>query len=112
MARTALFALKGPGLWEEQYPVLHRDDVRGMHERGMTAEEKEEHVRTRRMAGFTAEQIDGELDGAANMPTIQFDPVLALGEGRRQLSWIWYTISERERQAGEMDGCKSGVFAA
>lgn len=105
-ARAALFALKGPGEWEERYQVLEREDVRGMHERGMTAEEKEVHKRTRRMAGFTEEQIESELDGATNMPTIQFDPVLALGEGRRQLSWIWYSISERERQSGEVDGCR------
>lgn len=104
-ARSALLALKGPGSWEDQYQVLKREDVRGMHERGMTAEEKEDHIRTRRMAGFSNEQIEGELDGAVNMPTIQFDPVLALGEGRRQLSWIWYTISDRERQIGDVDGC-------
>lgn len=105
-ARAALYSLKGPGLWEEVYQVLNREDVRGMHERAMTAEEKEEHAQTRRMAGFTDEQIDGELDGAPNMPTVQFDPVLALGEGSRQLSWIWYTISDQERQSGEVDGCR------
>lgn len=104
-ARAALFALKGAGSWEDRYQVLNREDVRGMHERGMTDEEKEEHKRTRRMAGFTEQQIDGELDSAPNMPTVQFDPVLALGEGSRQLSWIWYSISERERQTGDVDGC-------
>lgn len=105
-ARRALVALKSPGLWEERYQILKREDVRGMHERAMTAEEKEEHQRTRRMAGFSEEQIVGELDGAVNMPTVQFDPVLALGEGARQLSWIWYSISDQERQTGDVDGCR------
>lgn len=77
-----------------------------MHERAMSAEEKEERKRTRQMAGFTEDQIMSELDGAVNMPTVQFDPVLALGEGTRQLSWIWYSISDRERQMGDVDSCK------
>lgn len=105
-ARCALLALNGPGSWEDKYRKLTREDVRGMHERAMTAEEQEEHKRTRRMAGFTDEQIEGELDGAVNMPTVQFNPVLALGEGSRQLSWIWYTVTEGERETGDVDGCK------
>lgn len=105
-ARSALHALQGPGAWEQQYQVLRREDIRAMHERAMTAEEEAEHRRTRRMAGFSDDQIEGELEGAVNMPTVQFDPVLSLGEGSRQLSWIWYTISDRERQMGNVDGCE------
>jgi hypothetical protein len=57
-------------------------------------EEKEQDKLTRRMAGLTDDTIDEGLI----TPVVAFDPRLALGEGRRTLSWIWYSISERELQ--------------
>ena len=34
----------------------------------------------------------------ARTPVLRLDPRLALGEGQRMLSWIWYTVSEQEIQ--------------
>ncbi|KAJ7896185.1 hypothetical protein B0H13DRAFT_1885266 [Mycena leptocephala] len=41
-ARAALLQLRGPGDWETRLKVLEKSDVRGMNERAMNDEEKEE----------------------------------------------------------------------
>ena len=99
-ARAALLALKGPGDWERVLAVLKPEDVRGICERVMTAEEKEDERRTRQMAGVVD---DSSLTGVSNAPVIAIDPRLALGEGRRTLSWIWYSVSEQELQGSSQE---------
>ncbi|KAJ7029929.1 hypothetical protein C8F04DRAFT_1211870 [Mycena alexandri] len=71
-ARAALLGLRGPGEWEEKFKVLKQSDIRGMNERTLNEEEKEEERRARALAGLPR---DGE----------------ETGEGKRQLSWLWYT---------------------
>jgi hypothetical protein len=61
----------------------------------MTEEEKEEYKTTRRMAGLSEGEVIDELENAA---VVAFNPILALGEGRRTLSWIWYSVSDGELQ--------------
>ena len=94
MARAAVLALRGPGDWERTLAVLRAQDVRGISEQALTAEEKEQDKLTRRMAGLT----DTAANDVPNTRMVAFDPRMALGEGRRTLSWIWYTVSERELQ--------------
>jgi hypothetical protein len=91
-ARAALLALRGSGEWERTLAVLKAEDVRGISERAMTAEEEEQHKLVRRMAGMT----DESGDDVPNTRVVAFDPRTALGEGRRTLSWIWYAVSEQE----------------
>ena len=100
MARAAMLALQGPGDWEKVLAVLKPDDVRGICERVMTAEEKEEQRRTRQMAGVTD---DSSLTELSHAPVVVIDPRLALGEGRRTLSWIWYSVSEQELQGSSKE---------
>jgi hypothetical protein len=90
-ARDAIFALRGPGDWEIKLRVLKPEDVRGISERSMNNEEKEEYRCTRLMAG-----LSDAADADSNAPMVQFDPRLALGEGKRTLSWIWYSVSDEE----------------
>lgn len=95
-AREALLALRGPGEWEKVLQVLKREDIRGLNERTLTAEEKETYQKTRVLAGLTVEPEEGELDDLLNIPTMRVNPSLEIGEGRRMLSWIWYTVSNEE----------------
>jgi hypothetical protein len=93
-ARSCLFALRGPGEWEEELRELRPEDVRGLNERALNEEEKAEYRRTRLLAGLPEDPPEDEdLD---NIPTVRVDPVLQLGEGRRTLSWLWYSVSESE----------------
>jgi hypothetical protein len=102
--RAALLALRGPGDWETTLPVLRPEDVRGINERSMTEEEKQDGIRARQMAGLS---VDGEIEDMDGTPVVPFDPRLTLGEGRRTLSWIWYSVSE-----GEMNGGSAEVEAS
>jgi hypothetical protein len=58
------------------------------------------------MAGLSEKEVDGELDGIENVPTVAVNPVLSVGESRRFLSWIWYDVGERETStdSGLVDG--------
>ncbi|KAF4568041.1 hypothetical protein EYR36_010049 [Pleurotus pulmonarius] len=112
IAREALLSLRGPGDWETALRPLLPEDIRGINERTLNAEEQEEYRRTRALAGMSPEAIQSELNGLGvtsgqeNIPTVAFGRSLALGEGRRTLSWIWYTITDEELLgAGEVHAC-------
>lgn len=93
VARAALLALRGSGEWETVLQELRKEDIRGINERAMNEEEKEENRKARVLAGLA---VDGEADelDAYGEPvdlTVLFN--LETGEGRRQLSWLWYTAT-------------------
>ncbi|KAF7798546.1 hypothetical protein EIP86_009768 [Pleurotus ostreatoroseus] len=80
-ARAALLALRGPGEWSEKILRLLNDaDVRAFNERAMTEEEAREREEARLAAGLQGEEILGVPVGDG-----------VLGEGRRTVSWIWYS---------------------
>jgi hypothetical protein len=98
-ARVGLFRLRGPGDWESVLRELRKEDVRGINERAMNEEEKEENRKARLLAGLTGDGSD-DVDqfGEPVDLTVLFD--LETGEGRRQLSWLWYAgTSSDEVQA-------------
>ncbi|KAF7372003.1 CxC2 domain-containing protein [Mycena venus] len=76
--RNALIRLKGHGPWERELRVLEDSDVRALNERALTAEE---HRRGGGIAAFG---------------------VVAIGEGRRTLSWIWYSARPEEPTEAEL----------
>ncbi|KAJ7169308.1 hypothetical protein C8R43DRAFT_876185 [Mycena crocata] len=78
-ARTALLGLRGHGEWEGVLQVLHKKDIRGMNERVLNWEEKQEERRARELDEF----------GDVVEPTVLFN--LETGEGTRSLAWFWYT---------------------
>ncbi|KDQ26081.1 hypothetical protein PLEOSDRAFT_169883 [Pleurotus ostreatus PC15] len=102
IAREALISLRGTGDWQNSLRPLLPEDIRGINERTLNAEEQEEYRHTRALAGMSAEAIQGESNGAGltsgqeNIPTVAFSRSLTLGEGRRTLSWMWYTVSDNE----------------
>ncbi|KAF4564900.1 hypothetical protein EYR36_002843 [Pleurotus pulmonarius] len=112
IAREALISLRGTGDWQNSLRPLLPEDIRGINERTLNAEEQEEYRHTRALAGMSAEAIQEELNGTGltsgqeNIPTVAFSRSLALGEGRRTLSWIWYTVSDDEiLGVGEVQAC-------
>jgi len=51
---------------------------------------------------------DGGVKEVEAVPMVAFDPRLALGEGQRRLSWIWYSVSEGELHEGSPEVEASG----
>jgi hypothetical protein len=88
--RNALKRLKGDGPWEKELAVLEDSDVHALNERALTEEEAEQ-----RQAVHDYEEI-AEEGGVAAFG------VVALGEGRRTLSWIWYSARPEEPTEAEL----------
>ncbi|KAJ6451151.1 hypothetical protein C8R45DRAFT_848553 [Mycena sanguinolenta] len=98
--RNTLSRLRGHGEWERVLQVLNDDDIRALNERTVTAEERAQRDAVHELA-------DVEEGG------ISAYGVVALGESRRTLSWIWYTAktgdpSEQELvEALRVEWCKA-----
>ena len=90
--------LRGPGIWEHTLQELNPGDVQGLSEKALTEEEKQENMQTRAMAGLSplADLPVGKKDDFEVLPETLFNPKLAVGEGHRTLSWIWYTTTSKE----------------
>lgn len=80
-ARSALERLRGSGEWEKTLRPLLDKDVVGLGERALSREELAENERVREMGGMAADD------------SVPLSGVVSVGEGRRTLSWIWYTSS-------------------
>ncbi|KAJ7029322.1 hypothetical protein C8F04DRAFT_1264984 [Mycena alexandri] len=89
-ARHALTRLKEHGPWERELKVLEESDVRALNERALTEEEA-----AQRRGVHDYKEI-GEEGGIAALGAV------ALGEGRRTLSWIWYTAKTTEPDEAEL----------
>ena len=96
MARNAILTLRGPGIWENTLQVLHPNDIRGLSEKALANEEQQENRQTRVMAGLSSDLAVGQNDNFDALPETSFDPKLAVGEGHRTLSWIWYTTTSKK----------------
>jgi hypothetical protein len=88
--RNALKCLKGDGPWEKELAVLEDSDVRALNERALPEEEAEQ-----RKAVLDYEEI-AEEGGVAAFG------VVALGEGRCTLLWIWYSARPEEPTEAEL----------
>jgi hypothetical protein len=94
--------------------VLHPEDIRGLSEKALVNEEREQRKRTHEMAGISSDSTSTD-DNLLNqdLPPTFFNPHLAVGEGHRTLSWIWYSTSNDEMIVGDLDttsrigSCKS-----
>ncbi|KAJ7121758.1 hypothetical protein C8R43DRAFT_1136439 [Mycena crocata] len=76
--RNALYRLQGHGPWERELQVLEEKDVRALNERALTEEETAQRQAVHDLR-------DVEEGGFASYG------VVALGESRQTLSWIWYS---------------------
>ena len=97
---AAVLAVHGPGDWEKTLVILMPNDVQGISKCAMSAKEQEEYTCTQQMAGVVDQSSTDDL---STVPVVSFDPRLALGEGQRTLSWIWYTVSDQELQGSSQE---------
>jgi len=95
-SRSAILALRGPGIWEQTLRKLYPYDVRGLSEKALAEEERQENRQTRAMAGLSRDLPAGQQDNFEALPEMLVNPNLAVGEGHRTLSWIWYTTTSKE----------------
>jgi len=88
-ARAALLVLRGPGDWEHTWRELRPQDVRCMNEREPTTSEVTEWL--------SRQSAD---DGHVSLLNDSTAPVVVdgfkVGEGRRTLSWIWFSVGSTE----------------
>jgi hypothetical protein len=82
--------LKGEGAWEKELAVLEDGDVRVLNERALTAEEAEQR------------QAIHDYEDVAEEGGVAAFGVVALGESRRTLSWIWYTARAEDPSEAEL----------
>lgn len=99
IARLGLLHLRGKGEWEQRLQELRPEDIRGLSEKALVIEEKEQRKRTQEIAGMS-EPSDGTsaYENLLNqdLPQTLFNPNLAVGEGHRTLAWIWYSTGNEE----------------
>ena len=112
VARSAFLHLHGPGPWENSLKVLHSEDIRGLGERALRAEEREVDHRMQILAGVhgpgsasLTDMITAIIEDSEPPPPTQFTPNLALGEGTRTLSWIWYSTTGKEFNNSDTEDC-------
>ena len=114
LARRGLVNLRGKGDWEKKLQELHVEDVRGLSKKALVNEEKEQGKKTREMAGIsTGKELDNDFLNQELPPTL-FNPHLAVGEGHRTLSWIWYSTGTNEiigHTQTRIGSCKSMVLS-
>ncbi len=99
-ARQAIDRLRGPGAWQEVLRPLLDGDLVGLNERALTREEAAEQTRVRAMGEET-------WDVSAGIP---LSGVVYVGEGRRTLSWIWYSGESGAIEGGDDFGLSDGAF--
>lgn len=92
-SRAALLKLKGHGLWEQRLEELRDEDVRGLNERALTAEEASEVERLRDLGMLNTLEPGG----------VASPGVAVVGESERTLSWIWYSTGRSETDGGVMN---------
>ncbi|KAJ7734861.1 hypothetical protein B0H16DRAFT_1664965 [Mycena metata] len=89
-AWVGLLALRGPGDWQTVLRELRAEDVRGINERAMNEEEKDDNRKARLLAGLTGDGSEDVDEYGESIPlTVLFN--LETGEGTRQSSWLWYS---------------------
>jgi hypothetical protein len=97
-ARNVLLRLKGHGTWETELQVLEDKDVRALNERALTEEEAEQR------------QTVHDYEDVAEEGGVASFGVVALGEGRRTLSWIWYQARPGDPTEAELVEGKCGIL--
>jgi hypothetical protein len=107
-ARSGLVHLRGKGDWEQKLRKLNPEDIRGLSEKALVNEEKEQKKRTQEMAGISTSSAFDDNRLNQELPPTMFNPHLAVGEGHRTLSWIWYSTSNDEMVLGDTTRSRIG----
>ncbi|GBE79491.1 hypothetical protein SCP_0206910 [Sparassis crispa] len=94
-ARSTLLSLHRHGPWEDTLQELNDADVRGLGEHALMNEERAEQEQIRELSG-----------SSLNSFSIGHTGVVAVGEGRRMLSWLWYDVANEGGEAGLADSLR------
>ena len=86
LARSGLLHLRGKGIWEMKLQEIRPEDIRGLSERALVNEEREQRKRTQEMAGIFTDSTSNDNPLNQSLPPTSFNPHLAVGEGHRTLS--------------------------
>ncbi|KAJ6475387.1 hypothetical protein C8R45DRAFT_1102680 [Mycena sanguinolenta] len=89
-ARNAIKRLRGNESWEKELRVLEDDDVWALNERALTAEEAAQR------------KVIHDYEDVAEDGGVAAFGAVALGEGRRTLSWIWYQARDNKPTEWEL----------
>ncbi|KAG6824234.1 hypothetical protein H0H92_007589 [Tricholoma furcatifolium] len=102
VARDALLQLRGPGLWEQTYRVLQKEDIRSVNEHTVTQAEE--------TAQQWAREVVGNMDTSseASLRTVS-TLTLQTGDGYRSLSWIWYNVTKEEIENDSDQSLHEGI---
>jgi hypothetical protein len=109
LAWCALVHLRGKGYWEQKLQELRPEDIRGLSEKALFNEEKEQRKKTTEMAGISSAYTGVDDIPSQGLPPTLFNPHLAVGEGHRTLSWIWYSTSNDEIMGDTMTQTRIGT---
>jgi hypothetical protein len=93
-SRERILALCRKGTWEAVLQELRDEDVRALKEREQNREERAEQECLQEMAKLRAAGSGVEEESESYGVILQ--KAVSLGEGRRTLSWIWYTVTTGE----------------
>uniref|UniRef100_A0A0W0FPX6 CxC2-like cysteine cluster KDZ transposase-associated domain-containing protein n=1 Tax=Moniliophthora roreri TaxID=221103 RepID=A0A0W0FPX6_MONRR len=90
--RRALLSLCGPGEWEKVLKVLNPEDIRGIGERFLQEEEKEEFCKAQKKSGVDQKDIEAVLLGrTSSLPLAYVNRDVVLTDAKvKNLLWIWY----------------------
>ncbi|KAF7343966.1 CxC2 domain-containing protein [Mycena venus] len=89
-ARNAVKRLRGDGPWEVELKILEDNDMHALNERVLTAEEAEQR------------KVIHDYEEVAEEGGVAAFGVLALGESRCTLSWIWYQAKAKDPTEAEL----------
>ncbi|KAG6808051.1 hypothetical protein H0H92_005586 [Tricholoma furcatifolium] len=93
--REAMLNLRGHGPWEATFQVLKTEDVRGINEHCVVAEDNKANRR--------AEALSNGFDTIQTISTLH----LQMGEGHRSALWIWFNVTVDETMDGALhDGIR------
>ena len=101
VACAAVYELRGPGDWESILKPLLDTDLVGLNERRLNAEEEAEVEFVRSLGKSVGTLRTAPLQGA-----------VSVGEGRRTLSWIWYSGDTGAAEGGSDWGLCDGKSSA
>jgi hypothetical protein len=88
---------------------LRPEDIRGLSEKALVNEEKEQRKKTNDMAGILTAYTRVDVNPDQDLPPTSFNPHLAVGEGHRTLSWIWYSTRNEEIMGDTMTQTRIGT---
>jgi hypothetical protein len=105
-AYNAYLSLNGLGEWQRRLKQLRRSDLKSLSERFMDMDEEQAYKATLKAMGMSNKEIFDEI--GKDTPTVDMER-LSVGEGDREVSWIWHTITGKELEGEDSEEVMAGT---